>query len=130
VGAVAGLAGVAYMVRNFKNRDKNMKLSVYVIHTRMLAQMTVIGMGEAVLRIQTIFVRLRPVKSVRSGSLPYLIVSHLFFLHKENCARILLMKLESMNMPVIVFLLLILLMAITGNLKVIKNNVKQMLWTL
>jgi hypothetical protein len=31
------------MVRNFKNRDKNMKLSVYVIHTRMLAQMTVIG---------------------------------------------------------------------------------------
>lgn len=43
IGAVAGLAGVAFMVRNFKNRDKNMKLSVYVIHTRMLAQMTVIG---------------------------------------------------------------------------------------
>ena len=42
---MAGLAGVAFMVRNFKNRDKNMKLSVYVIHTRMLAQMTVIGNG-------------------------------------------------------------------------------------
>jgi hypothetical protein len=43
VGALAGLAGVAYMARAFKNRDKNMKISVYVIHTRMLAQMTVVG---------------------------------------------------------------------------------------
>ena len=34
VGAVAGLAGVGYMIRNFKNKNEGMKLSVYVIHTR------------------------------------------------------------------------------------------------
>jgi len=43
VGAVAGLAGVGYMIRNFKNKNEGMKLSVYVIHTRMIAQCTVIG---------------------------------------------------------------------------------------
>ncbi|XP_023334341.1 HIG1 domain family member 1A, mitochondrial isoform X2 [Eurytemora carolleeae] len=42
-GAVAGLAGLGYMARNFKNKNKDMKISVYVIHTRMLAQGTVIG---------------------------------------------------------------------------------------
>eukprot|EP00090_Calanus_glacialis_P016296 TRINITY_DN2553_c0_g1_i1.p1 TRINITY_DN2553_c0_g1~~TRINITY_DN2553_c0_g1_i1.p1 ORF type:complete len:107 (-),score=17.19 TRINITY_DN2553_c0_g1_i1:114-434(-) len=43
IGAVLGLGGVAYMARNFKNRDPNMKISVYLIHTRLLAQSTVIG---------------------------------------------------------------------------------------
>jgi len=43
VGAVLGLGGVVYMARNFKNRDPNMKISVYLIHTRLLAQGTVIG---------------------------------------------------------------------------------------
>eukprot|EP00092_Neocalanus_flemingeri_P031516 GFUD01034227.1.p1 GENE.GFUD01034227.1~~GFUD01034227.1.p1 ORF type:complete len:120 (+),score=24.13 GFUD01034227.1:54-362(+) len=43
VGALCGLGGVAYMVKNFKNRDPNMKFSVYLIHTRLLAQSTVIG---------------------------------------------------------------------------------------
>jgi len=43
VGAVAGLAGVGYMIRNFKNKSKDMKLSVYVIHTRMFAQGSVIA---------------------------------------------------------------------------------------
>eukprot|EP00091_Calanus_sinicus_P008931 TRINITY_DN21231_c0_g1_i1.p1 TRINITY_DN21231_c0_g1~~TRINITY_DN21231_c0_g1_i1.p1 ORF type:complete len:105 (-),score=11.20 TRINITY_DN21231_c0_g1_i1:102-416(-) len=42
-GALLGLGGVAYMAKNFKNKDPNMKLSVYVIHTRLLAQGTVIG---------------------------------------------------------------------------------------
>ena len=31
------------MARNFKNKPKDMKLSVYLIHTRLLAQGTVIG---------------------------------------------------------------------------------------
>ena len=31
------------MAKNFKNRDPNMKISVYLIHTRLLAQSTVIG---------------------------------------------------------------------------------------
>lgn len=43
IGSLAGLAGVTYMVRNFKNKNPNTKLSVYVIHTRMLAQGTVVG---------------------------------------------------------------------------------------
>ena len=32
------------MARNFKNKPKDMKISVYLIHTRLLAQGTVIGM--------------------------------------------------------------------------------------
>jgi len=43
VGALAGLAGLGYMIRNFKNKQSDMKLSVYVIHTRLLAQGTVVG---------------------------------------------------------------------------------------
>merc|ERR1711864_35036 len=43
LGSVLGLGGVGYMARNFKNRDPNMKISVYLIHTRLLAQGTVIG---------------------------------------------------------------------------------------
>ena len=31
------------MARNFKNKPKDMKLSVYLIHTRLLGQGTVIG---------------------------------------------------------------------------------------
>ena len=31
------------MARNFKNKPKDMKISVYLIHTRLLAQGTVIG---------------------------------------------------------------------------------------
>ena len=31
------------MAKNFKNKPKDMKLSVYLIHTRLLAQGTVIG---------------------------------------------------------------------------------------
>ena len=43
VGALLGLGGVGYMAKNFKNKPKDMKLSVYLIHTRLLAQGTVIG---------------------------------------------------------------------------------------
>ena len=43
IGGLCGLGGVAYMARNFKNRPKDMKISVYLIHTRLLAQGTVIG---------------------------------------------------------------------------------------
>jgi len=43
VGGLLGLGGVAYMAREFKNRPQNMKLSVYLIHTRLIAQGTVIG---------------------------------------------------------------------------------------
>jgi len=43
VGALLGLGGVVYMARGFKNKDPNMKTSVYLIHTRLLAQGTVIG---------------------------------------------------------------------------------------
>jgi len=43
VGGLLGLGGVAYMAREFKNRPQNMKLSVYLIHTRLVAQGTVIG---------------------------------------------------------------------------------------
>ena len=43
VGAALGLGGVGYMARNFKNKPKDMKLSVYLIHTRLLGQGTVIG---------------------------------------------------------------------------------------
>ena len=42
-GAILGAGGVAYMARQFKNRPKDMKISVYLIHTRMYAQMTVVG---------------------------------------------------------------------------------------
>jgi len=42
VGVLGGLLGVGYMMRNAKNRG-DLKLSVYVIHTRLLAQGTVIG---------------------------------------------------------------------------------------
>jgi len=41
-GVVAGLCGLGYMVKNFKNKG-DLKLSLYVIHTRMVAQMTVVG---------------------------------------------------------------------------------------
>jgi len=43
IGALLGLGGVVYMARGFKNKDPNMKTSVYLIHTRLLAQGTVIG---------------------------------------------------------------------------------------
>ena len=43
VGGLLGAAGVAYMARQFKNKPKDMKISVYLIHTRMYAQMTVVG---------------------------------------------------------------------------------------
>ena len=43
VGGLLGAGGVAYMARQFKNRPKDMKVSVYLIHTRMYAQMTVVG---------------------------------------------------------------------------------------
>eukprot|EP00088_Acartia_fossae_P019837 TRINITY_DN21596_c0_g1_i1.p1 TRINITY_DN21596_c0_g1~~TRINITY_DN21596_c0_g1_i1.p1 ORF type:complete len:103 (+),score=11.70 TRINITY_DN21596_c0_g1_i1:23-331(+) len=43
LGIIGGIGGVAYMIRNFRNRSPDMKLSVYVIHTRLLAQGTVIG---------------------------------------------------------------------------------------
>ena len=42
-GGLCGLVGVGYMARNFKNRPKDMKVSVYLIHTRLFAQGTVIG---------------------------------------------------------------------------------------
>ena len=41
--ACVGAGGVAYMAKQFKNRPKDMKISVYLIHTRMYAQMTVVG---------------------------------------------------------------------------------------
>ena len=43
VGALLGLAGLGYMARNFKNKPKDMKFSVYLIHTRLVAQGTVVG---------------------------------------------------------------------------------------
>merc|ERR1712126_460747 len=43
VGGILGLGGLAYMARQFKNKPKDMKISVYLIHTRMYAQMTVVG---------------------------------------------------------------------------------------
>merc|ERR1712212_745968 len=43
VGGILGAGGVAYMARQFKNKPKDMKISVYLIHTRMYAQMTVVG---------------------------------------------------------------------------------------
>jgi len=44
IGSLAGLAGLAYMARNFKNKAPDMKISIYLIHTRMLAQGTVVGL--------------------------------------------------------------------------------------
>ena len=41
-GIGLGLGGLFYMARNFKNRGE-VKTSVYLIHTRMVAQMSVIG---------------------------------------------------------------------------------------
>ena len=41
-GALLGLGGLAYMARNFKNRGDT-KVSVYLIHSRLLAQSTVIA---------------------------------------------------------------------------------------
>ena len=49
MGAALGLGGVGYMARNFKNKPKDMKISVYLIHTRLLAQGTVIGKLSSVL---------------------------------------------------------------------------------
>ena len=43
IGIVAGLGGVYYMAKNLKNKPKDMKLSVYMIHTRLLAQGSVVG---------------------------------------------------------------------------------------
>lgn len=44
VGGIGlGLGGLFYMARNFKNKGE-VKTSVYLIHTRMVAQMSVIGM--------------------------------------------------------------------------------------
>ena len=43
VGVVLGLGGLVYMAREFKNRPKDMKISVYLIHTRLFVQGTVIG---------------------------------------------------------------------------------------
>ena len=43
IGAILGAGGVAYMARQFKNKPKDMKTSVYLIHTRMYAQMAVVG---------------------------------------------------------------------------------------
>jgi len=43
IGGILGAGGVAYMAKQFKNRPKDMKISVYLIHTRMYAQMTVVG---------------------------------------------------------------------------------------
>ena len=43
LGGLLGAGGVAYMARQFKNKPKDMKISVYLIHTRMYAQMTVVG---------------------------------------------------------------------------------------
>ena len=47
VGGILGAGGVAYMARQFKNRPKDMKISVYLIHTRMYAQMTVVGKSNS-----------------------------------------------------------------------------------
>ena len=41
-GALLGLGGLAYMARNFKNRGDT-KVSVYLIHTRLLVQGSVIA---------------------------------------------------------------------------------------
>jgi len=43
LGGLLGAGGVAYMARQFRNKPKDMKISVYLIHTRMYAQMTVVG---------------------------------------------------------------------------------------
>ena len=37
------------MARNFKNRPKDMKVSVYLIHTRLVAQGTVIGKFKVII---------------------------------------------------------------------------------
>jgi len=42
-GVGLGIAGLAYMARGFKNKGADVKTSVYLIHTRMVAQMSVIG---------------------------------------------------------------------------------------
>merc|ERR1712080_459215 len=42
-GVGMGLGGLFYMARNFKNKSASMKTSVYLIHTRMVAQMSVVG---------------------------------------------------------------------------------------
>ena len=45
IGGILWACGVGYMARQFKNRPKDMKISVYLIHTRMYAQMTVVGLS-------------------------------------------------------------------------------------
>ena len=48
LGGLLGAGGVAYMARQFKNKPKDMKISVYLIHTRMYAQMTVVGRSNQI----------------------------------------------------------------------------------
>ena len=43
LGGLLGLGGVAYMARQYRNKPAHMKTSVYLIHTRMYAQCTVVG---------------------------------------------------------------------------------------
>jgi len=43
LGAMLGLGGVGYMAKKFKDRPAGTKTSVYLIHTRLLAQGTVVG---------------------------------------------------------------------------------------
>ena len=43
IGAALGIGAVGYMARNFKNRPAHIRPSVYLIHTRLLAQGLVVG---------------------------------------------------------------------------------------
>jgi len=44
IGAALGIGAVGYMARNFKNRPAHIRPSVYLIHTRLLAQGLVVGL--------------------------------------------------------------------------------------
>ena len=70
------------MARNFKNKPKDMKISVYLIHTRLLAQGTVIGKLSSVpltphlFSLQEFSLSEWWTKCIRSGARPRLDMLH------------------------------------------------------
>lgn len=43
IGSLGGIGVLGYMIRGFRHREKNMPISMYLIHTRLGVQMTVVG---------------------------------------------------------------------------------------
>ncbi|TRY69503.1 hypothetical protein TCAL_05102 [Tigriopus californicus] len=43
IGSLGGIGVLAYMIRGFRHREKNMPISMYLIHTRLGVQLTVVG---------------------------------------------------------------------------------------